>query len=59
VTRSAPDDAPKNASARRRKWRRRVLLAFALYAVTGFLIVPALLKWQLPKQLPKFTHRAA
>jgi len=31
--------------------------ALALYALAGFLLVPALVKWQLVKQLPSLTHR--
>jgi hypothetical protein len=59
VTGSAKKDAPKKSPARRRKWLRRGALALAIYTVFGFLILPAIIKWQLHQQLPKFTHRAA
>jgi hypothetical protein len=35
------------------------VIALAIYTVFGFLILPAIIKWQLRKQLPKFTHREA
>lgn len=44
----------------RRKHRRRiVLLGLVVYAVLGFFVIPALVKWQLRKQLPALTHRQA
>jgi hypothetical protein len=41
------------------KWFRRTVIAVAIYTVVGFIVLPALLKWQLRKQLPRLTHRAA
>ena len=45
----------------RARWKRVWIgaTAFALYVVAGFLLVPALVKWQLLKQLPPLTHRQA
>jgi hypothetical protein len=45
---------PKHA-----RWLKRVGLALGVYAIVGFLILPAIIKWQLRKQLPALTHRAA
>src|SRR6478736_2265837 len=42
-----------------RKRRRGLLLAVVIYALVGFLILPAIVKWQLRKQLPGLTHRLA
>jgi len=36
--------------ARRWIWFRRLVLATALYALFGFVLLPALIEWQLPKQ---------
>jgi hypothetical protein len=44
---------------RRRKWIVRLAIAFLLYLVVGFLVLPPIIKWQLRKQLPAITHRAA
>jgi hypothetical protein len=44
---------------RQRRWRRGVLIGLAIYAVLGFLILPAIIKWQLRKQLPALTQRQA
>lgn len=35
----------------------RIVIAFAVYSIFGFLIAPAVLKWQLLKQLPSITKR--
>ena len=43
----------------RERWARRGLVAVVLYTVIGFFALPALIKWQMVKQLPKFTHREA
>jgi hypothetical protein len=40
-------------------WLKRLALAWILYTLVGFLVLPAILKWQLRKQLPLLTHRAA
>ena len=42
-----------------RKWGLRLAVAFLLYTLLGFLLVPALIKWQLVKQLPAATKRQA
>lgn len=47
--------APK--SPRKRHWRRRALIGLVIYAALGFLVLPAIIKWQLRKQLPSLTHR--
>jgi hypothetical protein len=44
------------------RWRKSSLwlaAAFLLYTLIGFLLVPALVKWQLVKQLPAATKRQA
>ncbi len=46
-------------AAQQRRWLLRLLLVLAVYSVVGFLVAPALLKWQLRKQLPRITHRTA
>ncbi len=43
----------------RARWARRIVIAVALYTIIGFFVVPAVIKWQMVKQLPKFTHREA
>ncbi|MGC3961383.1 MAG: DUF748 domain-containing protein [Verrucomicrobiota bacterium] len=47
------------ASTRRNRWKRRVLIGVAIYAVIGFFILPPIIKWQLRKQLPALTLRQA
>ncbi len=47
------------SNPRRRKWLLWSGGAFLLYTLGGFLLVPALVKWQLLKQLPPATHRLA
>jgi hypothetical protein len=44
---------------KRARWIKRVAIAIALYTVVGFFVVPTIIKWQMVKQLSKFTHRAA
>lgn len=44
---------------RRRKWLWRSGAAVLLYSLVGFFLIPALIKWQLRKQLPLATHRTA
>jgi hypothetical protein len=34
-------------------------VAFVLYLLAGFFLVPAILKWQMQKQLPAVTKRQA
>ena len=53
--------APKSgASGKRSRSKQYVLLGLLLlYAVIGFFVVPPIVKWQLHKQLPAYTHRQA
>ena len=52
--------SPKPAAPDRRSRRKKFLLiGLLLYAVIGFFIVPPIIKWQLHKQLPTYTHRKA
>lgn len=46
-----------NPAPTRPRWPKRCAIALLIYAVTGFLVLPAILKWQLRKQLPALTHR--
>jgi len=48
---------PLSAQARRARRRRRLVVALVIYTVVGFLIAPAIIKWQLRQQLPALTHR--
>lgn len=44
------------------QWRKRLLwvaLGCVLYSLVGFLLVPAIIKWQLLKRLPDLTKRQA
>lgn len=44
------------------RWRKALLwlaVAFAGYSLAGFLLLPALIKWQLVKRLPAITQRQA
>jgi uncharacterized protein involved in outer membrane biogenesis len=50
---------PKIVSSPRKRWLKRGAIALVIYAVIGFLIVPAIVKWQLRKQLPALTQRLA
>lgn len=43
----------------RGRWLKRLAVALFLYAFIGFLILPAVIKWQLRQQLPRFTQRNA
>ena len=43
----------------RSQWRKRCLIGLLIYTVVGFLVLPAIIKWQLRKQLPALTHRIA
>lgn len=53
------NSSPLSSPARRQRRLKRALLAVVIYAVVGFLILPTILRWQLEKQLPKFTQRQA
>ncbi len=44
---------------RARKWLVRCGVAFVVYLLVGFFLVPPLLKWQIRKQLPSITKRQA
>ena len=45
--------------ARRKPWGKIAVIALVIYSLLGFLILPAVVKWQLRKQLPGLTHRVA
>ncbi len=45
--------------ARRKPWGKIAVVALAIYSLLGFLVLPAVVKWQLCKQLPGLTHRMA
>jgi hypothetical protein len=51
--------SPQIVSSPRKRWLKRGAIALVIYAVIGFLIVPAIVKWQLRKQLPALTQRVA
>src|SRR5688572_3120486 len=52
--------SPKPAAPGRRSRRKKyVLVGLLLYVVIGFFVVPPIIKWQLHKQLPTYTHRHA
>src|SRR4249919_3480275 len=42
---------------RGRKWLLWSVAAFILYSLLGFLLLPAIIKWQMLKQLPALTKR--
>lgn len=42
-----------------RRWLTRFGLAFVLYSLFGFLLLPAIIKWQMLKHLPEITKRQA
>jgi len=44
---------------RRRRWGKVAVIGLLIYALLGFFVLPAVLKWQLRKQLPVLTHRLA
>jgi hypothetical protein len=46
-------------TGRQVKWVKRSVIALLCYTVIGFLVLPALIKWQLVKRLPSMMHRAA
>jgi hypothetical protein len=51
--------SPQIVSSPRKRWLKRGAIALVIYAVIGFLLVPAIVKWQLRKQLPTLTQRVA
>ena len=50
---------PAAKTPRRGRWIKRLGLAVALYTIFEFLLLPAIIKWQMGKQLPVLTHRTA
>ncbi|HEX5219064.1 MAG TPA: DUF748 domain-containing protein [Verrucomicrobiae bacterium] len=52
----SPKPGPPERRSRRKKY---VAIGLLLYAVVGFFVVPPIIKWQLHKQLPTYTHRQA
>lgn len=44
---------------RGRKWTLGIGGALVVYLLVGFFLIPAVIKWQLLKQLPAATHRSA
>jgi hypothetical protein len=50
--------SPKQPAARPR-WQKWLLIGVVVYSLLGFFILPAIVKWQLRKQLPVLTHRQA
>src|SRR5690349_15347462 len=47
----------KQRQHRMKKWAIRAGVAIALYTLLGFLVLPAVIKWQMLKRLPALTHR--
>ncbi len=47
---------PRN---RVRVWAKRLFIAWVVYSLFGFFVLPAVIKWQLLKQLPAITKRQA
>ena len=45
--------------ARPKPWGKIAVIALVIYSLLGFLVLPAVVKWQLRKQLPGLTHRVA
>ena len=39
------------------KWTVRLGIALIAYTILGFLVLPAIIKWQMLKRLPALTHR--
>lgn len=48
-----------NTTPPRSQWSKRCLIGLLIYTIVGFFVLPAILKWQLRKQLPALTHRIA
>jgi hypothetical protein len=44
---------------KRFKWTKRIVIALVVYAIIGFLVVPAIIKSQMLKRLPALMHRDA
>jgi hypothetical protein len=56
---NAPIKARTTLTPKQTRWLKRLAWALVIYTVVGFLVVPAIIKWQLRKQLATHTHRAA
>lgn len=41
------------------RWQKWLLVVVVVYSLLGFFILPAIVKWQLRKQLPALTYRQA
>ena len=52
----SPRQPARPERSRRKRW---VIIGLLLYTVLGFFVAPAVIKWQLQKQLPALTHRQA
>jgi len=50
---------PQNREQVVKRRLKRLAYAFAIYSVVGFFVLPAIVKWQMRKQLPAITHRTA
>ena len=51
--------APKTKASKRARWLQRLGLGLIIYTVVGFFVLPAIIKWQMVKQLPALTQRTA
>ena len=49
----------KKLPAKFRQWAIRAAIAFLVYTLLGFLVLPPILKWQLERRLPAITKRLA
>ena len=47
----------KSSTPSRTRWLKRGIVLLAVYALVGFFVLPAIIKWQLKKQLPPVTKR--
>lgn len=57
ITSAQSSPPPGRRRCSRRK--RGVLIGLLVYTVVGFFVVPPIVKWQIHKQLPVYTHRQA
>ena len=46
-------------SLRRHKWLLRSAVAFVVYTLVGFFLLPPIIKWQMVERLPAITKRQA
>ena len=49
----------RSLTLKQARWLKRVGFAVLIYTAVGFFVLPAIIKWQLRKQLPAMTHRMA